>query len=160
MRKILISLLSLLVIFWLQEGFFVGLGLYLPLVASVVALIHLYRLPQRWLLTLFIGLVIELYSGGFSGAVVGFITIGLFCQTLFSVVSHASDRFYVVVIGGLAVLLGDVLSRLSVNLISNSLLGGSFEPHDLTISNALFTLVASFIILFIGKRFINNKRYV
>lgn len=160
MVKTAINSFVFIILFWLQEGLLVGLGLYLPLIASVVALLHLYRLPYRWFYTLFIGAFIEIYSSGLSGAMLSFIAIGLFCHILFSIISHTSDRFYVVVIGGFAVLLGEVVARLSISLVSENLLDKAFEAQELTFSHVLFLLLSSFIVLFFAKRIVkNNYRY-
>mgnify|MGYP001492418134 CR=1 FL=1 len=158
MVKTITNSLFLIFLFWLQEGLFVGLSIYFPLIASVVALLHLYRLPHRWFYTLFIGAFIEIYSSGLSGTILGYVAIGLFCQILFSIISHTSDRFYVVVIGGFAVLLGEIISRLSVNLISSNLWTVNFEAQQLTLSHVLFLLISSFVLLFFAKKVIKNNR--
>lgn len=161
MRKTLISFLNILLIFWLQEGLLVALNLYLPLAASVIALIHLYRLPQRWWLTVFLGAIIEITSVGFSGKLIGLLVIGLICQTMYSFISHAHDRFYVVVVGALAVLIGEVASRLSVNLITDRLLGGTFEVQEWTVSSIVYLIIGAMAVLYFGKKIMQpNKRYV
>ena len=161
MRKILINQLFLLLLFWFQEGLFAGLDLYLPLVSSVIALMHLYRLPHRWLTTFFIGSLIEIISGGLSGQLLGLIMIGIFCQTLFSIISHARDRFYVVVVGGLSVLIGEVFSRLSVNIITNKILGGTFDVQELTLQSVISLVIGAMVVLYFGKKIIQpDNRYV
>jgi len=161
MQKKQISLIKILLISWLQEGLLVGLGLYLPLVASVIALIHLYRLPNRWLITFFIGMVMEISSGGLSGELLGLLAIGLFCQTLFSIISHAHDRFYVVVVGGVSVLIGELISRLSVNFITNNFVANSFEVQELTFVRVISLVLSAMIILYLGKKIIQPRnKYV
>jgi len=161
MQKKLISLIKILLISWLQEGLLIGLGLYLPLVASVIALIHLYRLPNRWLITFFIGMVMEISSGGLSGELLGLLAVGLFCQTLFSIISHAHDRFYVVVVGSVSVLIGELISRLSVNFITNNFVTNSFEVQELTFARVILLISSAMIILYLGKKIIQPRnKYV
>lgn len=160
MPKTLTNLLFIFFIYWLQEGLLTSLNIYLPLLMCVVALFHLYRLENRWLVTFAIGTFIEITSVGFSGQLLGLLVVGIVCQVLFSFVSHAHDQFYVVVVGPAAVLVGEVVSHLSVNIISNQMLGNDFIIDQWSFLTLFRLIISAVIILFIGKKLLQkNYRY-
>lgn len=160
MQKMLSNLILVLFVFWFQEGLLTSLNLYLPLLVCVIALFHLYRLPSRWLVTVFIGVFIEITSLGFSGQLLGLLAVGLVCQLLYSFVSHAHDQFYVVIVGPLTVLVGEVVGRLSVNLITNKIIGSDFIIQPWSLVYLLKIIISSMLILFIGKLILQkNYRY-
>jgi hypothetical protein len=159
MFKVIINILILLFIFCLQEGLFAGLGWHWPLVAVAVAFMHLYHWPRRWLYTIVISVACEIYFLGLSGQLLGLMAVGYVCQSLFSLISHTHDRFYVIAVGVSAVVTGELVSRLSVELISNSIISNKFLVSEFFIMGTLQMIISTAVLLFIGKSFLSKQGY-